>query len=302
MRHLTFLTFVPAFFLLLLCRVLRQRGVYSRQLFGLCHAACQLCPHPGFLWFRELLRRDLGFRCQRSTLIKIRPWISRASARDRGIFEGLNCESRGAEATAQSANVNNLLRAAAARREAELRHHLSAIKHLDLFVVGNSAKLAEQNLGPVIDDSGFVVRFNRWDEKGGSVGRRCDLWIRSAESMPVPQCSPRWQLLSGPAMLSRIQDPALQEQLLCGPFLDFPLIVWRTLVKKLDAPPSAGLCALWWLRGILGDWAPLQACGFGFDAKKYHVCGAQHRPSLRHHWRGEAALLKQWQAEGLNLL
>ena len=72
-------------------------------------------------------------------------------------------------------------------------------------------------------------------------------------------------------------------------------------MRKLKAPPSAGLLTLAWLRSIRGCWDGIEVFGMGYAGGRYHAAKHKHRPSHRHRWDMEAALLRQWASDGLNV-
>jgi hypothetical protein len=136
------------------------------------------------------------------------------------------------------------------------------------------------------------------------VGRRTDLWVRSpldirAADSTTPTPGPAWVAVSGPEMSARKPEWDGWNALYGGRLLSFPLQVWRPLVKALGAPPSAGLLTLGWLRAIRKGWDGIEVFGIGYAGGRYHAAKKNHRPSHRHRWSQETALLNHWMAEGL---
>ena len=86
-----------------------------------------------------------------------------------------------------------------------------------------------------------------------------------------------------------------------GNLLSVPLPVWRALVRELQAPPTAGLLALNWLRSIRNSWDGVIVYGIGYKGGRYHAARQRQRPSHRHDWEKESALLQRWTTEGLKL-
>jgi hypothetical protein len=86
-----------------------------------------------------------------------------------------------------------------------------------------------------------------------------------------------------------------------SPLLSVPLSVWQELVAQLQAPPSAGLLTLLWLRHLAGTWHGIKATGFGYREGIYHAHLPNHQPSRRHRWKQEIDVLSQWQEEGLQI-
>ncbi|HPE60024.1 MAG TPA: glycosyltransferase family 29 protein [Thiolinea sp.] len=177
-----------------------------------------------------------------------------------------------------------------------------------ICVLGNAGGLRGQGLGARIDAHSWVLRFNCF--QGGEVTvsdvgvkLQAQVLTGGSESCAV---AADWLLLSGPAVLAMRQDwqtvlPLCTER----PLLTVPLPVWRSLVRRLKAPPSAGVLVLAWLRQWLGSWQGISAAGFGAllppDAATagYHLARSGHRAAARHNWQGEHALLLQWRTQGL---
>lgn len=176
-------------------------------------------------------------------------------------------------------------------------------------VVGNAAGLAGQGLGPQIDAQGVVWRFNRWPrDRVADIGGRCDVWAVSPDlDVPLPPALPAWVLLSGPDPRWQLGRWPLGERLAAAgvPVVCVPLPVWRRLVARLGAPPSAGLLSLAWLQALAGHEAPWQGfsapgIGSGHSADgRYHLGDARAAPGRRHQWAREAALVAEWRSQGL---
>ncbi|HEX5515661.1 MAG TPA: glycosyltransferase family 29 protein [Gammaproteobacteria bacterium] len=178
-----------------------------------------------------------------------------------------------------------------------------------ICVVGNAGILQGCGLGSEIDGHGLVVRFNRFRSERTSAadtGVRTDIWVRAPDFPGAAPVEADWIIVSGPDMRYRmrhwqnVRDPQRPDV----PVLTVPLPVWRSLVAPLDAPPSAGLLVLAWLRQLLGDWTGISAAGFGsaFVGQPYHHALPEQAPGRRHNWGAESSLLCQWQEEGLRLL
>lgn len=176
-----------------------------------------------------------------------------------------------------------------------------------ICVVGNAGSLIGSALGGAIDRHGVVVRFNQFS--GGSasladIGARVDVWVTSPGfAGPVPP-DVQWVVVSGPEMAFRLQDWSRFEasRRWGAKVLTVPLLPWSELVRKLDAPPSAGLLFLAWARSLLGSWLPICAVGFGNamdEGISYHHADPHRQPGRRHNWAAERRVLCAWQVEGL---
>jgi hypothetical protein len=176
-----------------------------------------------------------------------------------------------------------------------------------ICVVGNAWKLRGFRLGDFIDSHAMVVRFNRFcndSSADADIGSRVGIWVvapRFSGSSPPPV---KWMVVSGPDMQYRLQSwkhllPALSSG---AAVLTVPLPPWRRLVGRLQAPPSAGVLFLFWLKSMLGSWNGVTAVGFGMKASgggPYHHSDRRQKPVRRHNWEGERILLRQWINEGL---
>lgn len=178
-----------------------------------------------------------------------------------------------------------------------------------LCVVGNAAVLQGLALGPVVDASAGVVRFNRYGADASlqpDVGRRTDVWVVSPGYQGPAPGGVSWVVMTGPDVRYRLQEwstvlPLLQAGV---PVLTVPLTVWRELVKTLQAPPSAGVLMLAWLASMGGaGWSGLHSAGIGSGLTgdgRYHKVAARQAAGSRHHWPAEQQLVAQWQQQGLN--
>jgi hypothetical protein len=140
-----------------------------------------------------------------------------------------------------------------------------------LCVVGNAATLHGSGLGAAIDAHAAVVRFNAW-RSGATAAAVETVALLAAGDTPV---------------------------------LTVPLAVWRAVVRALDAPPTAGLLTLAWLRELLGSWQGVRCAGIGSGLAgdgRYHAAIAAKPPGRRHAWAREQALVEGWRAEGLQCL
>jgi len=179
----------------------------------------------------------------------------------------------------------------------QLKEKLSHAKRI--AVVGNHPKLKGSKLGDEIDDADFVVRFNLFQSSETNVediGTKLDLWVTApAYKGPQPQLTP-FILVTGPAMLSKQQNwHALRYTQ--SPLVDTSLSVWRNLVMKLGAPPSAGVATLAFIKSQTS--ATIELYGFdlrpletGINNEVYHHAKQNHRATGRHNWSAERVWLQ----------
>lgn len=183
----------------------------------------------------------------------------------------------------------------------------------DICVVGNAPLAKEYDRGAVVDSFGCVVRFNHYattESDAANLGERLDVWmVAPGIEGPYPQGSrdTDWVIVSGSDSLFRLDDwePTLPLVADGKPVLSVPLTVWRSLVRVLEAPPSAGVLCLAWLIEILGDPAMVSALGFQLDSTGDLNSRNMRRRTWsgrRHNWVAERKLLMQWQGEGLRFL
>lgn len=179
-------------------------------------------------------------------------------------------------------------------------------------VAGNAASTRGRGLGAAIDKHDCVIRFNQFARDAQArtdSGARLDVWVVSpGYSGPAPQ-DVRWVVMTGPDMRYRLQDwePVLPLLDAGVPVLTVPLASWRTLVRDLLAPPSAGLLMLRWLAdlGSPRGWEGLSSVGIGSglgSQGRYHQASARLRAGSRHNWAAEQASVARWAAQGLTRL
>jgi hypothetical protein len=153
----------------------------------------------------------------------------------------------------------------------------------------------------------MVVRFNLFRSEGTTgvdIGERLGVWVVAPGFSGFPPPRVEWIVVSGPDVQFRLQGwkrllPALSNG---ACVLTVPLPPWRRLVARLQAPPSAGVLFLFWLRSMLGSWDGVTVVGFGVEASaavRYHYADRRQQPVRRHNWEGERILLRHWKSEGL---
>ncbi|WP_158513256.1 hypothetical protein [Francisella uliginis] len=171
----------------------------------------------------------------------------------------------------------------------------------NICVVGNA--LIKKDLNEYIDAHEFVIRFNDWfDGFNKFRGNKIDIWVCSPAFRDRDLSrSSKWRVISGPQVLYKesVRKLFLGKKKLNT--IDFPLYVWKYLVKLCGSPPSSGIMMLYYLFCIRGSWNEISAVGFDLDLDKesYHFSSAEYMPSERHNWVREKEILKSWQGKGL---
>jgi hypothetical protein len=276
---------------LLEARRRRAMGDYSRATLGLYAKAWETARSPQNLLRYCLFRHELGYRPTKTVRNELRHALPQLSAKQREVADALlSC--------ARCANQLGL--------QADFYAWLRSAENRTVAVVGNSAGLLGTRQAGDIEAAHCVIRFNHWKAAPEDVGRRTDVWVRSpldidAEESPAPVPAPRWIAVSGPEMDARRPEWDRWTTLNGCRLLSVPLHVWRALVRKLNAPPSAGLLMLAWLHSIRGCWEGIEVFGMGYAGGRYHASKSKHRASHRHRWGIEAALLRQWVGDGLKV-
>jgi len=293
----------------------RRKGCYDRCTLALYRLAWRRSRSASALLDYLLFRRDLGYALSerwRAPLgaacgaLRGGRRLLALALLDEAAQAGSGLPASGGEMW--SDGVLATLRVCQSAWQEAFRQLLLAQQAGGICVVGNGGRLRGAALGEMIDRQGLVLRFNRF--QGGAsgaadLGRRLDVWV-TAPGFDGPVPAVGWIVVSGPDMRFRRQNwdrlaPAIERG---TPVLSVPLEPWRALVAQLQAPPSAGILMLAWLKSLLGSWAGIVAVGFGRAASAataYHQADPAHRPAGRHDWIAEHALLARWQGEGLNV-
>jgi hypothetical protein len=310
----------------------RDGGRYGAPTLAGYWAAWQAGRSPQALLRLAAFRRDLGRPLPRRWVAPLQSGWSTLSRNGRRQALGLVAESAPARLTAvpaadlaDAAGVIPALAALApaaapalARLHAEQERRRAAFADWaaarraagGLCVVGNAATLHGRGLGAAIDAHAAVVRFNAWRSDATAAadfGQRCDVWVAKGDYRGERPAAPAWAVLSGPDPRFRVVDTETVALLAAGdtPVLTVPLAVWRAIVHALDAPPTAGLLTLAWLRELLGGWQGVRCAGIGSGLAgdgRYHAAIAAKPPGRRHAWAREQALVERWRAEGLQCL
>ncbi len=289
----------------------RNLGYYDRRTLRTLRRANRY-PSPRSLLAYLTFRRDLGYRLRPRDVPPLLAAYPRLSSHERWRAAALLSEIRAAPDWIWSGVDQGAGLALAAPRQAEWRGAFEAdartARGRGIAVVGNAGALIGCELGADIDASAMVVRFNRAGDlsaRAADLGTRTSVWVASPGYRgPAPAGAER-VVVSGPDVCFALRDWRLHAQrLMAGePVLSVPLEVWRALVKELDAPPSAGVLMLAWLRELVGGWEGINAVGIGAGRTgRYHHAHRGRRGTGRHRWAAEAALVAKWTRAGLTLL
>jgi len=178
---------------------------------------------------------------------------------------------------------------------------LSILAKDGIAVVGNSATLDNKSQGEDIDRHAAVIRFNQPITKPGykrHFGSNTHTRVIAPNYRgPIPACD--WIVISGPDMQYQLQNwthlmPALKRG---SAIITIPIQYWASLVKLLEAPPSAGVLVLNYLRNQPSLMGNIKPFGFGYSFSKeqtYHAADSKHLASTRHNWDAEAKAINQW--------
>lgn len=305
----------------------RAAGLYSRSMLEAAFAAWRLNPSAQTLLHWAATRRDMGRPVTRTIalgLLEALPGL-RAAKRVRALALLLEAfptlaanvppllQQQLAERFPALAGMVAPAGAAqgvaavgvqqAAWRQAFADDVVGAAALAGLAVVGNAAQLHTLSAGEHIDACDLVLRFNHYGrapELLPRVGRKTNVWVLSPSYKgPLPEQLPQWVVLTGPAMEYGLKNWAILQPLLeqgCR-VVSVPLDIWRTCVKQLQAPPSAGVLVLCWLQHLLGgSLRNVRVAGVGgyLPGSSYHVVPEHKGSTARHNWQAESAWLQQW--------
>lgn len=316
---------LPPALLGLIARQRRAAGYYDMLTLLMFRRAWRLRPAPRRLFDYLAFRRDLGGRVPMPRVPDLVKALPRLDSGRRRLAVAMLAES----APGRLAQLPvPLLASVAARMPGGAAVHGEPLSLADIgrcqerwradfaaslracrsiCVVGNGGALLGAGLGAFIDSHGLVVRFNVFrglETDMADIGGRIDVWVASPNLSLPPPAEARWVVVTGPDVRYRLQDWdwLLPHRRRGGPILTVPLEVWRGLVLRLQAPPSAGILILAWLRYLRGGWDGITAVGFGSPAgRPYHHAVPRQPPVTRHHWQAERELLDGWSREGLSI-
>lgn len=291
----------------------RALGYYDCQTLWLFRFTWRRMRSPHAMLAYVSFRRDLGFTLGDYWSKRLIGDFQKFCVRDRGVaamllrewepeFRAVSmCEQLGS-AVSEMIEKQEMWRA-------EFKKYVNESANKGVCVVGNSAGLIGAGLGEQINSKGVVLRFNRYrsaESADADIGNRLDVWVVAPGFDQPPPHGVKWIVVTGPDMRFRRKNweslkPALHKGVRV---LTVPLEVWRSLVRAFEAPPSAGVLALAWLREMLGTWEGVGAVGFGMRPTgegAYHHVVTNQKAAIRHNWPAERRLLERWQSEGLAL-
>jgi hypothetical protein len=299
----------------------RYRGRYDPFTLALFRRIWARSRHPRALLAYVMFRRDLGLPLMKWHVPLLAQALGQLSRSQRRFALNLLAEAQSSSAQPSAVLTTNggrgkggensieaSIRAKQTDWRPDFANWLRQRSANGICVVGNANRMIGAGLGDEIDQHGVVVRFNQFRESSSSladIGTRMDVWVTSPGFSGAVPPGVEWVVVSGPEMAFRLQDWRRFEapQRLGVKILTVPLQPWSELVKRFEAPPSAGLLFLAWSQTLLGSWSPIRALGFGVtnDGDPSQHVLAHHRPSGRHNWPAEQTLLRAWQAKGLRV-
>jgi len=323
----------------------RQQGKYDKTTLGFLRNAWHKRPSLQHLLGYLTFRRDLGYLPSPPLLRALAEHIHKLPRRYEHRVVNLLCECGMGSGVQQSLTLETLLNIAKrsppaadlvrgkgaevgnavgvlAKLQAnqdETRQHFADFlnrSRSSVCIVGNAAGLSGAGMGKKIDAHEVVVRFNHYcsaTSRREDTGLRIDIWVRAPNLKTVDHgVNPMadWIVLSGPDIRYQLADwdPLLPYLEAGRKILTVPLDIWRTLVKELHAPPSAGILLLAWVIRLMEGAGGISAAGFqsavnpASVSRPYHHALSQQRPGHRHNWVAERELLNRWQSAGLILL
>ena len=315
----------------------RKRGDYSPEILKSIGGRWMRDASPASLFACASFRRDLGRPLPRRWISRLLKDLDRLPARDRASALAMiletdpNLPDRVLESALDSVPCtmpslaharNQCLGRSSSRAPAAIhaqqalwREQLQAvlekaIASTGICVVGNSGALLGSGLGPQIDARAVTIRFNHCPLDPGKpvdFGGRTDIWTAAPNFCGTVPEGISWTIVSGPDVRFRLQDWSIFNDLSDRGIrvVTPPLSVWRGLVASLQAPPSAGILTLEWIRQMLGGWKGVSAAGiggFGQSAAPYHALRQKQPPGPRHRWDLESLAVRHWQTLGLTIL
>jgi Glycosyltransferase family 29 (sialyltransferase) len=304
----------------------RKKGNYDYRTLAMFRSAWIKSGSISSLLNYLLFRRDLGFPIANRWVAPLSQGLKTLNKKRQRLAVGLLAEtdSETRQVWLKTLCANNHLTPLYEKQEdwRDLFTQLVQQKiQSGICVVGNAGVMNGAGFGRLIDQHGLVVRFNHYRGSGSKVediGEKLDVWVVAPNYKPIPPPNVQWIVVSGPDIRYRLQNWAnLYSAVDSGiPLLTIPLQQWRELVAQLQAPPSAGLLFLAWLRALLKSWDGVTAVGFGvltssfnppdkegqkFANKPYHHADRSHKAADRHNWFEERVILQHWENEGLTI-
>lgn len=268
----------------------KDRGEHNLHTLRRFNKLNNLNSYPIVFLLYLLSRRDLGYGLTESKALKLEDLASRLTKKYKVKANLLLDEYKSQSACLWSIDFENYLK-----------------KNLEggIIVVGN-APIHDELMGSQIDKHAVVIRFNYCCLGANNrlkPGDKTDVWVKAPDVKQNIHTDIDWLVLSGPQKLWKMPqnlESAKFEH--ADSVTDFPLSVWRDLVKILKSPPSSGIAMLYWIKNVLGSFEGVSAVGFDSNqSNDYQNKAEPHKPSSRHNWVAEKALFERFKDQGLNV-
>ena len=178
-------------------------------------------------------------------------------------------------------------------------------KNRSIAIVGNSPCEIGSGKGPWVDGHDLVARFNLFsisEKFACDYGRKCSIHVRlpEDENMNHELLASDWTVINRPDLIYRHRNwkNALALSIAGARLCSLPTGFHQALYRTLRAEPSAGItfCAL--VKAVRGH-LPRRSCfGFSFVDQTGKSPTSAHyfrdaRPSFKHHWAREKAMLEE---------
>ena len=325
---------------LMLGRYCRKRGHYNNNTLSFFYRAYKLNENVSVLLAYLRFRRDLGYPLTRRFATQLLADFHKLSGRQRRQAANLLIESGFKSQLTSSVGIIILapfvaqsppIAALAVDEHLDITSSrvLSSLYHKRLTwrndfagylrqrtdtacVVGNAGSIIGANNGKQIDSHGVVIRFNHYSSAFSNtedIGKKVTVWSCAPNCTKLfadKDSTLDWSILSGPDVYYQMTEWRHVALFVNrgGKVLTVPLPVWRSLVRALHAPPSAGVLLLSWIIDMRGGAEGLAIAGFDLDtsSKQYHQALPKHKVVHRHNWEGEREILRQWKTQGLVVL
>jgi hypothetical protein len=176
------------------------------------------------------------------------------------------------------------------------------LREKKIAVLGNGALGQGSAGGKFIDSHDHVFRFNNFPSEKiyeKDYGRKTTVWVRTPSIHEVPlrdDIEPATIIFSSPLMLHTRNGNWKWMVAYCGrdeQLVLFDSAVFRELVQKLNAPPSAGLLAVSNISCLSDDPTRLSLLGFDFNTGKQSHYFDNQKPAGRHNWPAEKILFSR---------
>ena len=165
-----------------------------------------------------------------------------------------------------------------------------------IAVVGNANSGRGRSDGNFIDAHDHVFRFNNFPSERlyeKDYGKKTTVWVRTPSIHEVPMRTDIWPetiIISSPLMLHTKNGNWKWMMEYCDrdeKLVLFDASVFRDLVQRLNAPPSAGLLAAFNISKLSHDLSHIHFLGFDFNTGKQSHYFDNQKPASRHNWGTE---------------